>query len=160
VILWHYKYFRIILITWLASSCDGSCYLIQPAMFRALIRDCTMYCIKILLALISLLQYICRCLCAWGCSVFWIYKKTLLDSTMTFIVWWSTISDSHHILHTGTWLRGDHFCKCWRSSCAPGQETFLTLPIGDKYDATTKNWLVIFNYLYFLVRVDNLLKLG
>ena len=32
--------------------------------------------------------------------------------------------------------------------CSPGQETFLILTIGDKNDAITKNWLIMFNYIY------------
>jgi len=65
------------------------------------------WCVNILLALSSLLQYICRCLCTWGCSACWVYEKILLDQTMMFLVWWSTISDYHHNVYTGTWLRGD-----------------------------------------------------
>ena len=118
------------------------------------------WCVIILLANSSFFQHICRCVCAWGCSVCWVYEKISLDPTTMFLVWWSTISDSLHILHTGTWLGGDHSCKCWKSSCncAAGQETFLISPIGDTCNTTTKNWSIIFNYLRFLVA--NLLKLG
>jgi len=30
---------------------------------------------------------------------------------------WSTSLDAHHILHTGTWLRGEHSDKCCSISC-------------------------------------------
>jgi len=142
------------LITWAAYSCDGLRYLIQRAIFRAHIRDC-IWCVNILLALSSLLQYICWCLFAWGCSV---CEKISLDPMTMSLVWWSTISDSEHIMHTGTWLRGDHFCKCWRSSCnCAVLQVKNIFSVGDPY--YTKNCSIIFNYICFLVEVDNLWKL-
>jgi len=44
--------------------------------------------------------------------------------------------------------------------CSRPKKHFLALPIGDPYDAITKNFPIIVNYLCFLVGVDNFWKLG
>jgi len=70
--------------------------------------------VNILLAVNSIHNHFCRCFCAMFVGL--MRKISQILMTMS-LVWWSTRSDSCHILYTGTWLRGDHLGKCWRSSC-------------------------------------------
>ena len=114
VMLWHCKCFRIYKF-WSRELClRMTNYIIW---FNELcLKDVLeiAWCINLLLALGS---FICRCFRAQGYSVCWVYEKIFLDPMTMFLVWWLTISDSHHILHTDTRHRGDYSCKCWGSSC-------------------------------------------
>jgi len=62
--------------------------------------------------------YKCMYFCAKGCNFCWVYEESLTNSDndvlslMVNNIRWSSISDSHHILDAGTWLRGDHMGKC------------------------------------------------
>ena len=81
-------------------------WFIELAVFS---KDCIMC--NILLAVSSIFQHICRCFCARGCSV---YEENLVEFNDDVLS--QMVNDSHHILYTSTWLRGDHCGKCWRSS--------------------------------------------
>ena len=63
---------------------------------------------------------------------------------------WSTRLDSHHIPHTGTWLRGEHSGKCCSIYIlqiyhAPGHKLMKTLPISED-DATVTILTITRNY--------------
>jgi len=97
-ILWHCKNFRVYNFDHVSCVFVGQVMLFDLTSWELCLEHILeiAWCVNILSALSSLLQHIYRCFCARGCSFCWVYEKISRNLTMMFLVWWSTISDSHN----------------------------------------------------------------